>query len=833
MAAETADYFHGKLDRRTAEERLSTEDRVGSYLLRESDRKTGSFVLSYYGRAGINHFQITHAYGSFFIGGRQFNSLPELINYYTDTSDLLPNERLLYPVPPTEPVAAKDRLYISILPYTKLAQSDELSFKKGDMFILQNDLGDSWFWCQDVKTGKSGMVFSHLLEEVHEDIDPNEVFPWFHTRVSKADAVNKLAHAGPGSFLVRPSDNSPGNYTLFYHVGLTIQRFLIVKSADNRYTMGGKYFDSLSQIIELYQEEPITEGHVLQFPVTTTMSRADQLSEATLASSMRALKVRERPEDVYNTVKMSREAAKSKQSNDIRGWMSLKKGDIAKKWKSYFFVLNSRDCHLYYYEKPNQSKPKGLVDLSYSYIYQVHESLFDWPQCFQLVEKCLPCFANHFYLKCDGETSEFFGWLNSIKKYTTTNQSNKKNVDTLIKLSKDPGATHIRSDKTNGANFFEEERSVYLRFLEANSIKVSQPYFLVSFNQDVKVARTAVKTSPCASFTEDGTFVFEHLPADVKSITVSLHQSNKKSKSPLDLTKFSIDLSRLRSDEQTDHWFEFYSTHSPTIWAYLRARVQLRNDIVMGSTEYAGLEELICDPNTEIVSLLSQLCKRDHHSLARALSNVFRSRQKGIGIMKSLLQREVNLESDPSDLFRSSNLVTALVEAYVRSSSQTALIKCLREPVKKLLDNRISCELNPSKLDSHNVSQRACDNLQTLLDLLDELIGNIYDSVDYYSPRVRYLLSCLQRVVQKRWPEEPFIRTRVVGGFLFLRLICPTILNPRLFHLVNDSLSENAIRNLTLVARCLQNLVNLVDTPKVSLGPYQISLEKDSNITLN
>lgn len=816
MSSETVDYFHGKLDRRTAEERLSVEDRVGSFLLRESDRKSGSFVLSYYGRAGINHFQITHAYGSFFIGGRQFDSFPELIYYYTHTSDLLPSERLLYPIAPTEPVAAKDRLFISILPYSKLAQSDELSFRKGDMFILQNDLGDGWFWCRDVKTGKSGMVFSQLVEEVHEDIDPNEVFPWFHTRLSKADAVNKLAHAGPGSFLVRPSDNSPGNYTLFYHVGSTIQRFLIVKSPDNRYTMGGKYFDSLSQIIEMYQEEPITEGHVLQFPVTTTMSRAEQLSEATLASSMRALRVREKPEDIYNTVKISREAAKKKQSNDIRGWLGLKKGDINKKWKNYFFVLNSRDFHLYYYEKPNQTKPKGLIDLSYSYIYLTHESLFDWSQCFQLVEKCLPCFANHYYLQCDGETAEFDRWLNSIKRYTSATQSNQKNVDSLIKMSKDPSATHIRSDGSNMRNTFEEKRSIYLKFLEANSIKLSQPYLLVSFNQDVKVGRTQVKTSPRASFGDDGTFVFEDVPADVKSITVSLHQHNKKLKSPLDLTKFTVDLSRLRSGEQVDNWFEFRSAHSTNVWGYLRARVQYQADIVMGLPEYAGLEELICDPSTEIVSLMNQICRHDHHRLARALSNVFRYRQRGVGIMKSLLQKEVSLETDPSELFRCNKLVTALIEAYVRSSSQTALLKSLREPVKKLLDDKISCELNPSKLDSQGVSQRACENLQTLLDLLDELISNIYDSVDYYPSRVRYLLSCLQKEVQKRWPEEHLIRTRVVSSFLFLRLICPTILNPRLFNLVNDSPSENAIRNLTLVAKCLQNLANLSESSRVS-----------------
>lgn len=359
MENEAQDYFHGKLDRRSAEDRLSVRGQYGSFLLRESDRKSGSFVLSYFGRTGINHFRITHVYGSYFIGGRQFDSLPDLINYYSSTCDLLTDERLLCPIPPPEPVSARERLFISILPYTKLAQTDELSFKKGDMFILQNDLGDGWLWCRDVRTGQSGMVFSHLVEEINEDIDPNEVFPWFHPHISKADAVTKLAQAGPGSFLVRPSDNSPGNYTLFYHVGTTVQRFLIVKTGENRYTMGGKFFDSLAQIIDLYQKEQIIEGHILQFPVTTTMSRVEQLTETRLSTSMRSLKVREKPEDVYNTVKLSREAARRKQRSEVKGWMGLKKDEMQKKWKSYFFVLNSRDGHLYYYEKPQQTKPKG------------------------------------------------------------------------------------------------------------------------------------------------------------------------------------------------------------------------------------------------------------------------------------------------------------------------------------------------------------------------------------------------------------------------------------------------------------------------------------------
>ena len=55
------------------------------------------------------------------------------------------------------------------------------------------------------------------------------MFPWFHRNLSKNEAVDLLVRAGPGSFLVRPSDNSPGDYSLFFYINNQIQRFRIEK----------------------------------------------------------------------------------------------------------------------------------------------------------------------------------------------------------------------------------------------------------------------------------------------------------------------------------------------------------------------------------------------------------------------------------------------------------------------------------------------------------------------------------------------------------------------------------------------------------------------------
>lgn len=65
---------------------------------------------------------------------------------------------------------------------------------------------------------------------------------------------------------MRPSDNSPGDYSLFFHINNQIQRFRIEKKGV-RYLMGGRTFECLDAVINRYRKEQIVEGHTLQQPV--------------------------------------------------------------------------------------------------------------------------------------------------------------------------------------------------------------------------------------------------------------------------------------------------------------------------------------------------------------------------------------------------------------------------------------------------------------------------------------------------------------------------------------------------------------------------------------
>lgn len=114
-----------------------------------------------------------------------------MVGYYTSCSDLLKRERLVIPVPPPEPVNDKKRV-VAILPYTKMPDTDELSFQKGDIFFVHNDMGDGWLWVTAHRTGEQGMIFRELVDDLDPAIDPNTVFPWFHPNCTKNEAVDML-----------------------------------------------------------------------------------------------------------------------------------------------------------------------------------------------------------------------------------------------------------------------------------------------------------------------------------------------------------------------------------------------------------------------------------------------------------------------------------------------------------------------------------------------------------------------------------------------------------------------------------------------------------------
>ncbi|KAF2976918.1 hypothetical protein EK904_010967 [Melospiza melodia maxima] len=567
-----------------------------------------------------------------------------------------------------QPVEDRRRVR-AILPYTKVPETDEISFLKGDMFIVHNELEDGWMWVTNLRTDEQGLIVEDLVEEVGREEDPHEGKIWFHGKISKQEAYNLLMTVGQVcSFLVRPSDNTPGDYSLYFRTSENIQRFKICPTSNNQFMMGGRYYNSIADIIEHYRKEQIVEGYYLKDPVPMQLYVVRQYYNYLLDSC----------------------AGKGK------------------RWKNLYFILEGNDAQLIYFESEKRAtKPKGLIDLSVCSVYGVHDSLFGRPNCFQIV-----------------------------------------------------------------VQHFSEEHYIF--------------YF-------------AGETPEQAQAVENG--IKRDLSSDINRFEISLSNKTKKSKDP--------DI--LKKEEFEECEFEAVSSYVPLKGiepGSLRVRARYSMEKIMPEEEYSEFKELILQKELHVVYALSHVCGQDRTLLAGILLKIFLHEKLESLLLRTLNDREISMEDEATTLFRATTLASTLMEQYMKATATSFVHHALKDSILKIMESKQSCELNPSKLEKN---EDVNTNLAHLLSILSELVEKIFMAAEILPPTLRYIYGCLQKSVQNKWPANTTMRTRVVSGFVFLRLICPAILNPRMFNIISDSPSPTAARTLTLVAKSVQNLANLVE----------------------
>ena len=115
FASEPDRWFHGKITRENAAHLVSIGPggkREGLFLVRESSRMAGSFVLTMWARSQVHHFQIVgHGDGWFSVdNGPLFQGLDELVHHYQCRADGLPAQLHDFIIGNPPPLAARKRL---------------------------------------------------------------------------------------------------------------------------------------------------------------------------------------------------------------------------------------------------------------------------------------------------------------------------------------------------------------------------------------------------------------------------------------------------------------------------------------------------------------------------------------------------------------------------------------------------------------------------------------------------------------------------------------------------------------------------------------------------
>lgn len=92
---------------------------------------------------------------------------------------------------------------------------------------------------------------------------------WFHQTITGQEAEAKLKTEGsPGTFLVRPSKSSPGDFTLSVRRGSEVTHIKIQNSGDFYDLYGGEKFATLSELVDYYRagggELKEKDGNIIQ-----------------------------------------------------------------------------------------------------------------------------------------------------------------------------------------------------------------------------------------------------------------------------------------------------------------------------------------------------------------------------------------------------------------------------------------------------------------------------------------------------------------------------------------------------------------------------------------
>ncbi|KAI1091901.1 GTPase [Rostrohypoxylon terebratum] len=305
-----------------------------------------------------------------------------------------------------------------------------------------------------------------------------------------------------------------------------------------------------------------------------------------------------------------------------------------------------------------------------------------------------------------------------------------------------------------------------------------------------------------------------------------------------------IPLDKLERAKDHEQWFQVCDEKQESIGSMF---VKVNHDelVVLAARDYETLSELLHKFSVGLTSQIALAVPSAMRRLAELFLNIFQVSGSSSEWLMALVEEEIDgigsqnsvkrlrfsrrLKSNESSnsasdrdqlvrdmkslageanlLFRGNTLLTQALEFHMRRLGKEFLEEILVEKIFEINELNPDCEVDPSRIQHGDEMQ---SHWSQLIQLTTEIWECIADSATKLPLELRQILKYVRAVAEDRYGD--FLRTvnyTSVSGFLFLRFICPAILNPKLFGLLRDNPRPRAQRTLTLIAKGLQALANL------------------------
>lgn len=232
-----------------------------------------------------------------------------------------------------------------------------------------------------------------------------------------------------------------------------------------------------------------------------------------------------------------------------------------------------------------------------------------------------------------------------------------------------------------------------------------------------------------------------------------------------------------------------------------------------------------------------------------------------LSMFRSVLDYEFQQATGIGSLLRANTALTRMMTTYTRRGPGQAYLKQTLTGVLSDLckQSDLVLEINPlkvyieyindyeiktgqkSELNRKVTAEEAAKNeevqkiiqprIQKLDQIAGEFIGALIKSSEQVPYGIRWICKQIRMLVKDKFSDVTREQVcSLIGGFYLLRFINPAIVTPQAFMLVESKLSANTRRNLTLLAKILQNLANNIKFGGVKefyMAPLNICIDKN------
>ncbi|KAL7722588.1 Ras-GAP domain-containing protein [Entamoeba marina] len=206
-------------------------------------------------------------------------------------------------------------------------------------------------------------------------------------------------------------------------------------------------------------------------------------------------------------------------------------------------------------------------------------------------------------------------------------------------------------------------------------------------------------------------------------------------------------------------------------------------------------------------------------------------------VISDELSTEVEYTLSETQLFRSNKGITYIMAALSRKLTEDLLIEYINPLIEQINTNNTTLEIDSSKVDE----ETARKNVETVINFVDQFFENVNEMTKHLPLELTFIFTRVRLAVAAKYGDEEALK--IVGAFLFLRLLNPVLITPQKFSTKLTKPNPTSIRTFIIVTKITQACVNQPSTPfqelymqpitKYAVNKYQFVTDLLSSVSQN